>query len=125
MVRHPRFELGPSAWKADILAIILMPLFEEIVYYTIFELILRALNALLDFHQHFYVISLRLTMIFDFSHLKKTNVNYLSHGLRVFKVSIVLIALGIIGVIHGLFPFAFVKTVSNGVKKIADDISHF
>ena len=40
MVRHPRFELGPSAWKADILAIILMPLFEEIVYYTIFVLIL-------------------------------------------------------------------------------------
>jgi hypothetical protein len=27
MVRHPRFELGPSAWKADILAIILMPHF--------------------------------------------------------------------------------------------------
>ena len=125
MVRHPRFELGPSAWKADILAIILMPLYEEIVYYTIFELILRELNALLDFHKHFYRIGLRLTMIFDFSHLKKTNVNYLSHGLRVFKVSIVLIALGIIGLIHGLFPFAFVKTVSNGVKKIADDISHF
>ena len=40
MVRHPRFELGPSAWKADILAIILMPLFEEIVYYTNFVLIL-------------------------------------------------------------------------------------
>ena len=125
MVRHPRFELGPSAWKADILAIILMPLYEEIVYYTIFELILRELNALLDFHKHFHRIGLRLTMIFDFSHLKKTNVNYLSHGLRVFKVSIVLIALGIIGVIHGLFPFVFVKTVSNGVKRVADDISRF
>ena len=49
MVRHPRFELGPSAWKADILAIILMPLFEDFVYYTIFELILRQLNALLIF----------------------------------------------------------------------------
>tara|TARA_B100000287_G_C19959056_1_gene513641 strand:- start:162 stop:356 length:195 start_codon:yes stop_codon:yes gene_type:complete len=64
-------------------------------------------------------------MLFDFSHLKKTNVSYLSHGLRVFKVSIVLIALGIIGIIHGLFPFAFVKTVSNGIKKIADEISRF
>jgi len=31
-----------------------MPLYEEIVYYTIFELILRELNALLDFHKHFY-----------------------------------------------------------------------
>ena len=64
-------------------------------------------------------------MIFDFSHLKKTNVSYLSHGLRVIKVSIILIALGIIGIIHGLFPFTFVKTVSNGVKKIADEMSHF
>ncbi len=46
MVRHPRFELGPSAWKADILAIILMPLFEEIVYYTIFVLILIKKSSL-------------------------------------------------------------------------------
>ena len=54
MVRHPRFELGPSAWKADILAIILMPLFEEIVYYTIFVVILRELKGLLDFRKHFF-----------------------------------------------------------------------
>jgi hypothetical protein len=30
-----------------------MPLFEEIVYYTIFEVILRELNGLLDFHKYF------------------------------------------------------------------------
>ena len=53
MVRHPRFELGPSAWKADILAIILMPRFEEMVYYTIFEAILKKLNGLLYFLKHF------------------------------------------------------------------------
>ena len=35
VVRHPRFELGPSAWKADILAIILMPQFEKRTFYTI------------------------------------------------------------------------------------------
>tara|TARA_B100001996_G_scaffold13658_1_gene11384 strand:- start:3361 stop:3555 length:195 start_codon:yes stop_codon:yes gene_type:complete len=64
-------------------------------------------------------------MIFDLHHLKKANINYLSHGVRVIKVSIVLIALGVIGIIHGLFPFAFVETVSNGVKKIADEMSHF
>jgi hypothetical protein len=50
MVRHPRFELGPSAWKADILAIILMPLFEEIVYYTIFVLILIKNSSLWLLH---------------------------------------------------------------------------
>tara|TARA_B100000287_G_scaffold408435_1_gene434786 strand:+ start:500 stop:694 length:195 start_codon:yes stop_codon:yes gene_type:complete len=64
-------------------------------------------------------------MLFDLRHLKKTKINYISHAVRVFKVSIVLIVLGIIGIIHGLFPFAFVETVSNGVKKIADEMSQF
>lgn len=36
MVRHPRFELGPSAWKADILAIILMPHIFRKLFYTNF-----------------------------------------------------------------------------------------
>ena len=98
---------------------------EEIVYYTIFVLILIELNALLDFHKHFYSISLRLTMIFDFHHLNKANINFFSHGVRVIKVSMILIVLGIIGIIHALFPFIFVETVSNGVKKIADEMSHF
>ena len=64
-------------------------------------------------------------MLFDLHHLKKTKINYIHHAVRVFKVSIILIALGIIGIIHGFFPFAFVETVSNGVKKIADEMSHF
>lgn len=64
-------------------------------------------------------------MTFDFKHLKKVNINYFSHGIRVFKVSIMLISLGIIGIIHGLLPFVFVETVSKGVKKIADEMSQF
>ena len=64
-------------------------------------------------------------MTFDFKHLKKVNINYFSHGIRVFKVSIILISLGIIGIIHGLLPFVFIETVSKGVKKIADEMSHF
>jgi hypothetical protein len=64
-------------------------------------------------------------MKFDFKHLKKVNINYFSHGIRVFKVSIILISLGIIGIIHGLLPFVFVETVSKGVKKIADEMSQF
>ena len=61
MVRHPRFELGPSAWKADILAIILMPQLKDLVYYTILELILRILSTMQAFHktqrQKWYKIS--------------------------------------------------------------------
>ena len=64
-------------------------------------------------------------MTFDFKHLKKVNINYFSHGIRVFKVSIILISLGIIGIIHGLLPFVFAETVSKGVKKIADEMSQF
>ena len=64
-------------------------------------------------------------MTFDFKHLKKVDINYFSHGIRVFKVSIILISLGIIGIIHGLLPFVFVETVSKGVKKIADEMSQF
>ena len=64
-------------------------------------------------------------MIFNFQHLKTANISYFSHGIRVVKVSLNLIALGIIGIIHGLLPFVFVETVSNGVKKIADEMSHF
>ena len=64
-------------------------------------------------------------MTFDFKHLKKVNINYFSHGIRVFKVSIILISLGIIGIIHGLLPFVFVENVSKGVKKIADEMSQF
>ena len=83
------------------------------------------MNALLIFHKHFYSISLRLIVIFDFQHLKTANTNYFSHAMRVIKLSFVLIALGIIGIIHGLIPFVFVETVSNKVKKIADEMSHF
>ena len=64
-------------------------------------------------------------MLFDLHHLKKTNINYINHAVRVFKVSIILILLGIVGIIHGLFPFTFVETVSNGVKKIADEMTRF
>ena len=64
-------------------------------------------------------------MLFDIHHLKKTNNRYFSHGVRVFKISFVLIALGVIGIIHGLFPFVFIDNVSNGIRKVADEIAHF
>ena len=44
---------------------------------------------------------------------------------RVMKVSIILLSLGIAGIVHGLFPFVFVETVSKGIKKIADEMSSF
>lgn len=64
-------------------------------------------------------------MLIDFYHLKKAKVGYLIHGIRVFKISYKLIFLGIAGIIHAFLPFIFLETVSNGVKKITDEMSHF
>jgi len=61
-------------------------------------------------------------MIFNFQHLKTVNISYFSHGIRAIKISIILIGLGIIGIIHALLPFIFVETVSNGVKKVANEM---
>ncbi|MBT3851600.1 MAG: capsule biosynthesis protein [Gammaproteobacteria bacterium] len=64
-------------------------------------------------------------MIFDFNHLKTAKIKYLSHGYRVGKVSVKLILLGVAGIIHAVLPFVLVETVSNGIKKIADELSRF
>ena len=64
-------------------------------------------------------------MLIDFYHLKKSQVSYLIHGIRVSKISLRLIYLGITGFIHALLPFIFLETVSSGVKKINHEISKF
>ena len=64
-------------------------------------------------------------MLIDFYHLKKANVGYIIHGVRVIKISIRLILLGFTGIIHALLPFIFLDTVSTGVNKINQEISQF
>ena len=56
---------------------------------------------------------------------QKNSINYATHGIRVIKLSFVLIGLGLVGILHGLLPFIFVDTVSNGIKKIANRLSNF
>ena len=64
-------------------------------------------------------------MLIDFYHLKKANVGYIIHGIRVIKIAFRLIFLGLAGIIHALLPFIFLETVSTGVKKINQEISQF
>ena len=64
-------------------------------------------------------------MLIDFYHLKKANVGYIVHGIRVIKIALRLIFLGLAGIIHALLPFIFLETVSKGVKKINLEISQF
>ena len=64
-------------------------------------------------------------MWIDFKHLKKADKKYFSHAFRVTLVSMKLLWLSIAGIIHALFPFILIDTVSDGVKKIADQMEKF
>jgi len=64
-------------------------------------------------------------MWIDFKHLKKTDKKYLPHAFRVILVSINLLWLSIAGFIHAIFPFILLDTVSNGVKKLSDQMEKF
>ena len=62
-------------------------------------------------------------MIIDFQHLKKTNKSYFSHGIRAIRVSLTMIVVGVIGIIHAVFPFVFLKTVSNTIKSLSEELN--
>jgi hypothetical protein len=61
----------------------------------------------------------------DFKHLKKADKKYLPHAFRVIIVSINLLWLSIAGIIHAIFPFILLDTVSDGIKKIANQMEKF
>ena len=62
-------------------------------------------------------------MIFDFQHLKKINKSYFSHGIRAIRVSLTMIVVGVIGIIHAVFPFVFLKTVSNTIQNLSEELN--
>ncbi|MDB9790986.1 DUF6356 family protein [Gammaproteobacteria bacterium] len=64
-------------------------------------------------------------MKIDLNHLSKTKIGYFSHGARLIVISFKLILLGLAGIIHSIFPMILVTTVSDGIKKITDEISNF
>lgn len=62
-------------------------------------------------------------MIIDFQHLKKINKSYFSHGIRAIRVSLTMIVVGVIGIIHAVFPFVFLKTVSNTIQNLSEELN--
>tara|TARA_A100001015_G_C14850020_1_gene656087 strand:+ start:101 stop:295 length:195 start_codon:yes stop_codon:yes gene_type:complete len=64
-------------------------------------------------------------MFFDIHHLKNSKISFLSHAIRVLRMSIILIVLGVVGIIHAFLPFIFIKTVSNGIKKLYAQVKDF
>ena len=64
-------------------------------------------------------------MKIDFKNLKKADKKYLPHAFRVILVSINLLWISVAGLIHAIFPFILIDTVSDGVKKISDQMEKF
>ena len=64
-------------------------------------------------------------MFFDIHHLKNSKIGFLSHAVRVLRMSVILILLGIAGIIHAFLPFIFTKTVSNGIKQLYSQVKDF
>ena len=64
-------------------------------------------------------------MFFDKHHLKNSKIGFLSHSIRVLRMSAILIFLGVAGIIHAFLPFIFTKTVSNGIKKLYAQVKDF
>ena len=64
-------------------------------------------------------------MFFDIHHLKNSKIGFFSHAVRVLRISVILILLGIAGIIHAFLPFIFTKTVSNGIKKLYTQVKDF
>ena len=62
-------------------------------------------------------------MLIDFKHLQKANKNYFSHGWRAIRVSLTIIGVGLIGIIHAVFPFIFLTTVSNTLKNLSEELN--
>ena len=64
-------------------------------------------------------------MFFDIHHLKNSKIGFISHALRVLKLSIILLLLGLVGIIHAFLPLIFTKTVSNGIKQLYSQVKDF
>lgn len=64
-------------------------------------------------------------MRIDFKHLQKAKMNYFSHGFRVISISFRLTILALIGMVHALIPFIFLKNVSEGIKKLHCETKDF
>ena len=51
--------------------------------------------------------------------------NYFNHGFRVIFISFRLFILALIGIIHAILPFIFLKNVSDGIKKLHNETKEF
>ena len=56
------------------------------------------------------------------NHLYDVEMTWWSHGKGAWKMSLKLFLLSLTALVHGLLPFTFSSTTSNGIKKLSHDL---
>jgi len=56
------------------------------------------------------------------NHLYDVEMTWWSHGKRAWKMSLRLFLLSLTALVHGLLPFTFSDTTSNGIKKLNEEL---
>ena len=56
------------------------------------------------------------------NHLYDEQMTWWSHGKRAWKMSLRLFLLSLTALVHGLLPFTFSSTTSNGIKKLHEEL---
>ena len=56
------------------------------------------------------------------NHLYDVEMTWWGHGKFAWKMSLQLFLLSLTALVHGLLPFTFISTTSEGVKRLANDL---
>jgi len=56
------------------------------------------------------------------NHLYDVDMTWWNHGKRAWKMSLRLFLLSLTALVHGLLPFTFSSTASDGVKKLHEEL---
>ena len=56
------------------------------------------------------------------NHLYDVEMTWWSHGKGAWRISLKLFLLSLTALVHGLLPFMFSSTTSNGIKKLSNDL---
>ena len=56
------------------------------------------------------------------NHLYDVEMTWWSHGKGAWKMALKLFLLSLTALVHGLLPFTFSSTTSNGIKKLSNDL---
>ena len=57
------------------------------------------------------------------NHLYDVQMTWLTHAIGAWKMGLKLFLLSLTALVHGLLPFTFISTMSNGIKKLSEDVT--